>query len=373
MFIGHPTVILFGTNLILPFIRSLVMFSFLRGIFALTVTLATVFCLHTVTYAQGLHGTNSSGTSGNEVIQGRIHFPAKHPSAMRPVVKLQSTSSSELSTVADADGNFSFTHLRPDSYTIVVNGGDEFENAMETVAVGSPGPVPAQGNPSQYAMPVIYQVQIYLQPKSAHAERESTRAAALAKVPSAARDLFNKAVESARLGHSGKAIEQFREAISQAPNFALAYDEMGVEYLKVGQANKAADALAQAVKLSPDDFAARLNYGIALLNLNKFAEAEKQLRQALQINTAAATGHYYLALALMNQHQFEAAVPEFEISIRDSNDQIAQAHKYLGGIYWRNKQYKRAADELERYIALDPKAPDGARIRDTIKDLQSKK
>jgi Tfp pilus assembly protein PilF len=357
------------------------MFSFSRGIFAFkgksfwsAITIATVCCLHVVAYAQGVHGVNTSGTSGNEVIQGRIHFPAKQPSSMRPVVKLKSDSSSELSTVADPDGNFSFTHLRPDSYTIVVEGGEEYENAIETVGVGSAGPVPAQGNPSQYAMPVIYQVQIYLQPKRAYAVDSSSAStrAALANVPKPARDLFNKAVQAARVGDSGKAIEQFRAAISQAPNFELAYNEMGVQYLKVGQANKAAEALAEAVKLRPEDFAAHLNYGIALVNLKKFGEGEKQLRQALQINNAAATAHYYLALALLNQHQFDAAESEFEVSVKNSNDQIAQAHKYLGGIYWRNKEYKRAADELERYVALDPKAPDAARIRDTIKDLRSK-
>ena len=358
------------------------MFSFSRGIFTpngkslwRAATLATILCLHAVTHAQSINGVNTAGTSGNEVIQGRIHFPAKHRSAMRPVVKLQSVSSSELSTVADADGNFSFTHLRPDSYTIVVNGGDEFENAIDTVSVGSAGPVPAQGNPSQYAIPVIYQVQIYLQPKRAYAvdSKSALTRAALASVPKTARDLFNKAVESARLGESGKAIEQFKEAIAQAPKFELAYNEMGVQYLKLGQANKAAEALAEAVRLSPEDFAARLNYGIALLNLKRFVEAEKQLRHALEINNEAAPGHYYLALTLLSQHQFEAAESQFEVSVRNSNDQIAQAHKYLGGIYWRNKQYKRAADELERYLALDPKAPDGAKIRDTIKDLRAKK
>jgi len=288
------------------------MLLFTRGLF----TLALVFCLYAATPAQSMRGANTAGTAGNEEIQGRIHFPVKNPSAMRPVIKLQSTSSSELKTVADADGNFSFTHLRPDSYTILVDGGDEYQNAMETVAINSPGPVPGQGNPSQYATPSIYQVHIYLQPKSSY--------------------------------------------------------EVGVQYLKKGQANKAAAALAEAVKLAPEDYAARLNYGIALLNLKKFVESEKQLRQALQINSAAATAHYYLGLALLNQHQFEPAESQFEVSIKNSNDQIAQAHKYLGGIYWRNKQYKRAADELERYIALDPQAPDRARIHDTIKDLRSK-
>jgi tetratricopeptide (TPR) repeat protein len=232
--------------------------------------------------------------------------------------------------------------------------------------------VPAQGNPFDYAAPTIYQVQIYLQPKTAGSQAVTNRTVP-SNVPKGARDLFLKGVESARLGDSKKAIEQFKDAISQAPNFELAYNEMGVQYLTLGQPDKAADAFANAIKLAPEEFVARLNYGIALLNLKKFAEAEKQLRQALQKNSAAPTGHYYVALALMNQQQFDAAETEFKTSITNSNDRIAPAHKYLGGIYWHNKQYSRAADELTRYIALNPKAPDADKIRGTIKDLRSRK
>ena len=333
-------------------------------------TLVIVLC--TVASAQSNAGVNTTGTSGNEVIQGRIYFPAGKKSEMRPVVKLQSDGSSELTTVADSDGSFRFTNLRPDSYRIVVNGGDEYENAFETVQIGSSGPVPAQGNPFEYATPMQYQVQIYLQPKGSGSQAGITHAVP-SNVPKAARDLYLKGVESARAGDRKKAIEQFKEAISQAPAFELAYNEMGVQYLTLGQADKAADAFANAVKLAPEEFFARLNYGIALLNLKKFAEAEKQLRQALQKNAAAPTGHYYVALALMQQQQFDAAETEFKTSITNSNDRIAPAHKYLGGIYWRNKQYSRAADELARYIALNPKAPDAGKIRDTIKDLRSKK
>jgi Tfp pilus assembly protein PilF len=33
---------------------------------------------------------------------------------------------------------------------------------------------------------------------------------------------------------------------------------------------------------------------------------------------------------------------------------------------------KEAADELEKYLALDPKAPDAQRVRGTIKELRAK-
>lgn len=129
------------------FSSSCGMFPLIRSLWG-AIMLALVLSSYTVSHAQR-NGVNTTGTVGNEVIQGRIYFPRGHDSAMRPVVKLQSDSSPELTTVANVDGSFSFTRLRPDSYTIVVNGGDEYENAFETVTVGSAGTVPGQGNLSQ--------------------------------------------------------------------------------------------------------------------------------------------------------------------------------------------------------------------------------
>src|SRR5215475_2372382 len=337
-------------------------------------TLVIILFSFIVCRPQSINGVNTTGNDGNEEIQGSIHFPSGHKPGIQPVVKLQGIGSSELTAFANLDGSFSFTRLRPDSYTIVVNGGDEYETARETVAVGNSGPVPAQGNPWDYAHPLVYQVQIYLQPKRLNGvdAKAATTAAALANVPRTARDLFNTAIESARLGQSATAIEQFKAAILQSRNFGLAYNEMGMQYLKLGQLTKAAEAFAAAVKLNPDEFEWRLNYGIALLNLKKFTESEEQLRQALHKNAAAPTAHYYLGLALMNRKEFEASETEFKTSINNSNDAIAAAHKYLGGIYWRNKQYAHAADELEKYLKLDPKATDADKVRGTIKDLRFK-
>ena len=52
--------------------------------------------------------------------------------------------------------------------------------------------------------------------------------------------------------------------------------------------------------------------------------------------------------------------------------ELAKAHYYLGGIYWGNREYSRAADELETYLRLAPHAPEAAKVRETIKELRSK-
>lgn len=340
-----------------------------------TLILTALLLPATISRAQSLNGVNTSGTYGNETIEGTIHFPAGSKTGFQPIVKLHSDSSSgELTALPNADGGFSFRGLRPDSYTLTIDGGDEFENARESVAIGNSGPVPAQGNPFDYARALVYQVDFYLQPKHGKGMNANVdpAQAMLAKLPQPTRDLFNQGMELARSGDSAKAIGKFTEAVSRTPDFAPAYNEMGRQYLKLGKADKAADSFAEAVRIAPEDFEAHLNYGFALLNLKKFAQAEEQLRQALQKNSTSGSGHYYLALALMKQQQFAAAKVEFQTSITKTNDGIALAHKYLGGIYWDEKQFAAAAEELEKYLKMEPNAPDAARIGKTIKEFRAK-
>jgi regulator of sirC expression with transglutaminase-like and TPR domain len=47
-------------------------------------------------------------------------------------------------------------------------------------------------------------------------------------------------------------------------------------------------------------------------------------------------------------------------------------HRYLGGIYWKKKQYRMAADELETYVKLLPNAKDADQTRKTILELRSR-
>jgi Tfp pilus assembly protein PilF len=305
---------------------------------------------------------------GNEQIQGHIYFPPGDRPGVRPVIKLQSLSSPEITAVTDPDGSFRFTHLRPDAYTVIVDAGDAYERVSEMVTIGFGGQVPAQGNPNDYAIPTVYPVQIYLKPKNASAAN-----AAWANVPAPAQDLFRQAQDSARAGNHAQAIEQLKSAIALAPKFARAYNELAVEYLKVGQEGQALETLKAGIGMAPDDPTLRLNYGIALLNRKKFVAAETELRVASQQNHGdPPTTGYYLGRALLGQNRLADAQAVFEGVIKNGGDNLAPVHKYLGGIYWHNKQYRQAADELEKYLKLEPKATDAAQIRNTISELRHK-
>jgi tetratricopeptide (TPR) repeat protein len=317
-------------------------------------------------------GTASTGTGGNHTIQGHIFFPSGRRAEGSIQIKLQSFNAGEISTMADSSGSFIFTSLAPGNYTVVINAGDDYEIAREGVTVDSDLNLSRSGIPLNSAAR-RYTVMVTLQPKhdSGTRARASVINAALAEVPENARTLYEKSLELARAGDTLKAIDNLKAAISLFPKFPLALNELGVQYLKLGQASKAVEPLRSAARLSPDAFTPKLNLGIALLETQQFAEAETQLRETLKL-TSAPTAHMYLGLTLAHLHNDADAEKEFKSAIDSSGNQLGLAHYYLGGLYWRKSDYRRAADELEAYLRLTPNAPDAERVRGTIKELRSK-
>ncbi len=316
-------------------------------------------------------GSASTGTGGSHVIQGHIYFPSGRRAENSIQVKLQSYSAGEISAMTDSSGSFTFGSLSPGSYTVVVNAGAEYETAREGVFIDT--------DVSTSNIPVIatsrrYTVMITLQLKrdSAIHAKASVVNAALAEVPENARTLYEKGLEQARIGESLKAIDNLKAAISLYPKFPLALNELGVQYLKINQPNKAVEPLRSASKLSPDAFLPKLNLGIALLETRQFAEAEAQLRDAVKRNDSAPTAHMYLGIVLTKLRNYADAEKELRRAIDLGGTQLGLAHKYLGGIYWGRGEYRHAADELETYLRLTPRAQDAERVRETIKELRSK-
>lgn len=333
-------------------------------------------------YGQG--GVDSTGTGGQHKIQGRIYYPSGRRSDATSVkVTLESSSSEKLFVLADLNGAFSFRSLAPGSYYLTVEAGADYEPARESVLIEGFG-IRSRSIPSSELaranVPRTFNVIFNLRLKrgkggssgSNDASRPGVYNAGLANLPKPAVDLYEKALESARSGDSKKAIEQLKEAISYYPEFSQALNELGVQYLKLGQADKAVEALRSALRIKPDEFTPRLNYAIALLEKRETAEAEAQLRQALKKNDASWAAHMYLGITLISLRQYEEAEKELQRALSLGGDNLSLPHYYLGGIYWRMGNHKRAADELEKYLQLAPKAAEAERIRATIKDLRSK-
>lgn len=321
--------------------------------------------------AQG-SGRESTGNGGIHIIQGYVFFPSGRRAVGEIIVKLESYQNGELRVVPDSSGAFTFAALVPGNYTVVVNAGNEYEISREGVYIDT-DPDLSRDRIRLPSTTRRYTVMVHLRPKvNSGQAKASVVSAALAAVPEKARKLYEKGVEQSRANDPEKAADSLKEAVALYPNFPLALNELGVQYLKLRQTNKAVEVLKEACKLDPDSFATRLNLGIALLESKHSNEAEEHLREALKRNSSALTAHMYLGITLLRLNKFEEAEKELLIAAESNAPQLSMANYYLGGLYWRRKDYARAVEQLEKYLLLTPNAPDAERVRSTVKDLRGR-
>jgi Tfp pilus assembly protein PilF len=309
----------------------------------------------TTCFGQGVGANRGeiAGSGGRRSVKGHIYLPDGDVKSLRFKVRLENPDVGVMATATDSDGQFSFNGIAAGTYELTVEPTGNFEAARESIHIDSSSSGP------------VVMLPIYLRFKPSADPM-------LAGVPEPAVNSYLKGMESAKKGDSKKAVDLLKQAVTIHPSFGLAFSELGIQYLKLSEPDKAAQALETAVNLNPSRFEPRLYYGIALLNLKKFPEAEEQLNVALRSKNAP-LAHMYLGITLMSQQKFAESEKELRTAIASNSSEVALAHRYLGGIYWGKRDYKNAADELEIYLKLMPKAVDAERTRTAIKELRSKK
>ena len=306
------------------------------------------------------------GTGGKSSIQGRI-FVRGGGRLDRPAkVKLRSLNSGDQYLLADDSGAFTFRRLRGGSYTVIVDAGEDFEKATETVDIIEP-------MQRRNAPGIMVSVTIYIEPKRTGSRGAiGTVDASGGGAPEAARELYKNAVESAQSGDRKKAIDQLKQALAIYPKFMTALNELGVQYIALKQYKEAAEALRAAIKIGPEAFHPRLNYGILLLQLKDYKAAAAELQIAVQKDSSSAVAHFQFGRALVNLGNYEAAEKSLKQSISIGGDDVTEAHRYLAAVYIEKQNSLAAADELELYLRLAPKAKDAEQLRTMVKDLRSR-
>lgn len=324
-----------------------------------------------VVHAQSGAGVDSTGTGGRHSISGRLVFPSGQRADTRLKVKLESPGQGDLTILSDINGSFTFRSLKAGNYLVIIEGGDFFETVRESVYI-EPATFAPRNTPGIVPVSRPFTLQVYLRAKAGAQTRPGVLNAALANVPKASIEFYEKGVEAAGRNETDKAIVELKRAIELYPNFGLALNELGEQYLKKGELDKAAEVLTKVLQLSPDAPEPSLNYGIVLLQQRKYVAAEAQLRSAVMKNDHAFTAHLYFGIALIHVRKYDEAESELRKAITIGGPKVSQAHYYLGGMYWQTGKNQQAAKELELYLKLEPKAPNAEKVKSTIKDLRSK-
>ncbi|PYS87751.1 MAG: hypothetical protein DMF62_11350 [Acidobacteria bacterium] len=310
--------------------------------------------------AGGMDESTRTDFNGKNYILGTVIFPSGLQVNSRIRIRLSSLTYGEVITTTDDRGRFNFTKIRNGTYTVTVDGEEEFETTSEQIEVALP--------PSAHSE--TFNITLRLMAKRSQLKKPAVVSAENAGVPKNALALYQKAQELSKAGDHRAAIEQLELAVEAYPLFMIALTEKGVQYAMLNELDRADEALQAALKLKPDAFEPLVNRGIILVRMKRYDDAEILLRNAVKAKEFSAVAHLFLGRALAAQKKYEDAEKELNISISIDAGEMKEAHRILSSVYLERGDYKLAAQELEIYLQLNPHAPDAEGLRKTLEQLK---
>jgi tetratricopeptide (TPR) repeat protein len=302
-----------------------------------------------------------SGLGGQNSVRGTVLTPEGARVTTRIPIHLVTPTRGDRAATVDDFGNFGFSGLVSGDYSIVIDKEPDFETSNTPFTINQP-----RGFPAMQAL-----LSIRLTYKKGVVAKPAVINAALARVPKPALDLYNQAIDKEKLGDAKGAIALLEQAVAVYPDFSEAYNEMGVQYLKLRDFEKADVAFKAALKIDPTAYGPAMNDGMALYYLKKYPDAVAVLREAVKMKSDQPGPHFFLGQSLAYLGSFDEAETELTSAVGIAPQQTVEGYRLLAIIHSHKGKKTEAADDLENYLKLNPKAPDAESLRDTIKKYRS--
>jgi tetratricopeptide (TPR) repeat protein len=275
---------------------------------------------------------------------------------------------------ADSSGRFTFRGLSDGRYKVkVLPYGTDYLEQIQEVVLYSVSAVAGGGADQQ-------QIEIYLRAN----ERANANPFAAAptvifaqEVPPEAKKLYEQGLNFLRDKKEKEALDTLRKSIEVFPNYYLALDRLGAEYAMRGASNRnyyeaAVVLLTKAAEVNPRGFSSVFGLGVSQYQLGMINEAAQNLQRAIEIYGKAPDPHLWLGKAQKRAAKLELAEASFKQANTLTGGKSSEVHWQLAGLYSDQKRYAEAADELELFLKLQPKATDGEKIKGLIAQLRAK-
>ena len=137
------------------------------------------------------------------------------------------------------------------------------------------------------------------------------------------------------------------------PKSAVIQNNIGLTYFLRERYDLAEKHLLKAIELQPKYTDARNNLARVYIEQNKFVLAQQQIKIVLDDLTYAEIEKAYVNLGLLNfnQKKFPQAKTAFAKAVESQPDSCL-ANNYLGRVYFEMKDYKVAAQALDRAVGF---------------------
>jgi len=210
---------------------------------------------------------------------------------------------------------------------------------------------------SEVARAISDQVRIELTPQQEARLKRARRA------DPKALEFYLQGIQRLNSGNPKIAIELFRQAIEEDPDYALAHAGLATAYGWMGEAGwiSYAEAFAQqkaaaqkAIELDDSRPEPHLELGFAAMNQDwDWTTQNKEFRRALELNPNSAAVHWAYANYLNRAGLANDAVAEAKLALQ-LDPVSSRSYMNLSFIYYYARQYDEALTQIERAIALHP-------------------
>ncbi len=156
------------------------------------------------------------------------------------------------------------------------------------------------------------------------------------------------------------------EAAMQAhPSYLPAYLHLGELFIRQRELEKAARAYEKAVKLAPDNPKVHIKLGVIYINQSQFEKAIAAFQQAIAVDRTAAEAYNNLA------RLYAGLGKEMQQAINLAQQAVALAptpkhYDTLAYTYYRNAQYSKALEAINKAIAIAPNVDAYNKLRSKI-------
>jgi len=191
------------------------------------------------------------------------------------------------------------------------------------------------------------------------------------EVSEPARKEYQKGTEL--LEKSNKRREAFaalKSAIDIFPQYFDALEVLGTEQVKDAQYEAAIPLLTKALEVNSRAYASCFALGVAQYNLKQLQPAIESFKRALLLNEKSINANLWLGIALRQTSRPDEAEAYLRRADVLAESKLPDAHWQLALLFNQLKRYKEAADELEKFLKVQPDARDAELIRKLIQRLR---
>ncbi len=289
-------------------------------------------------------------------VQGQVSLPEGMP-AGQILVTLISRQGLPRQTYTTEQGRFEFSGIPEGGYSLSAKSMADSSLVSETVDTDTNNT--ATGN---------LQVNLTLRRESnGSAVRSSngviSAAEAEQKVPKEARRAFRDGVRFRRANEPDKALANYGRAVEIYPEYFQALAERGDLLVTERRLAEALSDFERALKINPRYGPALRGAGYCKLESREFAEAADYLEKATTAQPDNANIYLLLGIAYLESDRLEPARLALFKALSFNTQHELRAYIYLGNLYARGRQYKEAAEMLQKYLEANPKASDAEEIK----------